>query len=133
MNLQNIFEANITKDKLKEASPIALAFIGDAVHTLFVRDGIIKSESLLIKDYHKKSAKVCKAQAQAKKLDELVESLSEEEKDIVRRARNAKTHSKAKNASIEDYKKATAFEALVGYIYLTGNYARLKQILKGEL
>ncbi len=130
MNFENIFMSNITNEKLKEANPIALAFIGDAVHTLFVRDKIIKNENLLIKDYHKKSAGFCKAEAQANRLDFLFESLSEEEKDIVRRARNAKTHSKAKNASIENYKKATAFEALVGFTYLIGNYDRLNQILK---
>ena len=131
-NFEEIFDLPVAANKFKEVSPICLAFIGDAVHTLFVRDGLVKSENLLVKDYHKLSAKKCRASYQAGLLDEIIETLTEEEQNIVRRARNAKTQTKAKNADIETYKKATSFEALIGYVYLKGDYERLKQILKGN-
>lgn len=129
MNFEEIFKEPCEHNKLKEVSPIMLAFIGDAVHTLFVRDVVVKSSNLLMKDYHKESAKMCRAKAQAELLDKLMPFLSDEEQDVVRRARNAKTHHIAKNADIETYKKATAYEALVGYLYIIGNFDRLKEIL----
>lgn len=116
-------------DAFKEINPIVLAFIGDGVHTMFVRDKVVKSSNLLVNRCHVNSAKFCNAKSQAKKLDALLPCLNEQEQDIVRRARNAKTHNIAKNSDVETYKKATSFEALVGYLYLKGNYARLKQIL----
>ena len=131
INFEDIFENAIDVNKFKEISPIGLAFIGDAVHTLFVRDDVVKKESLLVKDYHRQSAKKCKASFQAERLDALTNCLTEEEQEIVRRARNAKINTKAKNTDIETYKKATSFEALIGYVYLKGDYKRLKEILKG--
>lgn len=128
-NFEDIFLPAMGDGAIKEASPIMLAFIGDAVHTLFVRDGVVKQNTLLVKDYHKKSASLCKASAQAQKLDQIFESLEEDEKEIVRRARNAKVHTIAKHSDVETYKKATSYEALVGYLYLKGNYDRLKQVL----
>lgn len=129
MNFEQIFKPALSEAKFKETSPIMLAFIGDAVHTLFVRDAVVKKNDLLVKDYHKESTMICRAKAQAQMLDELMESLTEKEQDIVRRARNAKIHHMAKNSDLETYKKATAFESLVGYLYLSGNFDRLKQIL----
>ena len=119
---------NFTKQNLKELSVLALSYVGDGVHTLFVRDFILKSENLLIGDYHSKAIKFCNAGAQAKVFDQIFETLTEDEKEIALRARNAKGH-KAKNASIENYKKATAFEAVVGYLYLLKEEERLNEIL----
>lgn len=127
-DFQNIFVAPMQEKDLIEMSPIALAFIGDGVHTMYVRDLVIKGGASV--GFHKKSAGQCNAKAQAIKLDGLMPSLTQKEQDIVRRARNAKTHNIAKNSDIETYKKATSFEALVGYLYLTGNYERLEKILK---
>lgn len=127
---QDIFLSPLNDDAFKEINPIVLAFIGDGVHTLFVRDKVVKTSNLLINRCHINSAKFCNAKSQAKKLDLLLDSLSEDELNIVRRARNAKTHNIAKNSDIETYKKATSFEALVGYLYLKGNYKRLNEILK---
>ena len=127
---QDIFLDTCSTDQANLANPIMLAFIGDAVHTLFVRDAVVKTADLLIKDYHLKAAKRCRAASQAQLLDLICDNLTEQEKNIVRRARNAKTHHIAKNADIETYKKATSFEALVGYLYLIGNFERLKQIFK---
>lgn len=127
---QDIFLSPLNDDAFKEINPIVLAFIGDGVHTLFVRDKVVKTSNLLVNKCHINSAKFCNAKSQAKKLDLLLDSLSEDELNIVRRARNAKTHNIAKNSDIETYKKATSFEALVGYLYLKGNYKRLNEILK---
>jgi len=129
-NFQDIFLPPAGEEIFKETNPIMLAFIGDAVHTLHVRDKIVKSNNLLLKDYHKKSSNLCKASAQAQMLDNVLESLTEKEKDIVRRARNAKLGHIAKHSDIETYKKATSFEALIGYLFLQGNFERLKEILK---
>ena len=131
-NFQDIFGKSISEDKFKEANPIVLAFVGDAVHALYVKDQIIKSQDLLVKDYHKKSSLKCRASYQAEYLDKIMEHLKEDEKAVVRRARNAKTKNIAKNSDIETYKKATSFEALVGYLYLQGNFDRLNEILKGQ-
>ncbi len=127
--LENIFCTPFTEEQFKEVNPIVLAFIGDGVHTLYVRDKVVKNSNLLVNKCHISSAKFCNAKSQAKKLDELIAELLPSELDIVRRARNAKTHNIAKNSDIETYKKATAFEALVGYLYLKGDYKRLKFVL----
>lgn len=129
MNLQDIFLPACGDGTFKEASPIMLAFIGDAVHTLFVRDSVVKGEKLLVKDYHKKSSLKCRAPSQAQQLDLVFNLLTDQEKDVVRRARNAKVHSIAKNSDVETYKKATSYEALIGYLYLKGDFNRLNQIL----
>ena len=129
-NFEDLFMPYVGYEVFKETSPIMLAFIGDAVHTLYVRDKIVKSGNLLLKDYHKKSSQECRASAQAEMLDNILGNLNEKEQDIVRRARNAKLGHIAKHSDIETYKKATSFEALIGYLYLQGNFDRLKEILK---
>lgn len=114
---------------IKEMNILSLSFIGDAVHTLFVREKILKSNNLLAGDYHNKCVKYCNAGAQAEMFDKLFDELTEQEQEIAKRARNAKSH-KAKNSSIENYKKATAFEAVIGYLFLLKRTDRLNQILE---
>ena len=118
------------ENKLKEllsTNLLPLAFIGDSVHTLFVRDYILKSGNLKLENYHNKSSQ---ASSQAKALEKIIPLLNEDESEIVRRARNAKPKHQAKNASSADYSYATAFEALIGYLYITENKDRLDEILK---
>lgn len=103
--------------------------MGDAVHTLFIRERVLKASNLLAGDYHTKCIKFCNAGSQANVFNSIFETLSEEEKEIAMRARNAKSH-KAKNASIENYKKATALEAVLGYNYLLNNQTRLNELLE---
>ena len=116
-NLEDILKTNL----------LPLAFIGDSVHTLFVREEVLKNPNLKLENYHLIASKYCKASAQAKVLAAL--SLTDEEKEIVRRGRNAKPKHHAKNASSADYSHATAFEVLVGYLYLKNDKARLEEIL----
>ena len=111
-------------------SPLALAFIGDGVHTLFVREFVVKGSISNLNCYHQKAKKFCNAKHQKEVLEKLLPMLSFEESEIVRRARNAKSKHKAKNFNEEEYKKATAFEALVGFLYLTEQKERLEEILK---
>ena len=118
-NERNINEMNI----------LSLSFMGDAVHTLFIRERVLKACNLLAGDYHSACIKFCNAGAQAKVYDAIFEELSQTEKEIALRARNAKSH-KAKNASIENYKKATALEAVLGYNYLLNNQTRLSELLE---
>ena len=120
---------SFNEKNIKEMNILSLSFMGDAAHTLYVREKILKASNLLAGDYHSACIKFCNAGAQARVYDAIFEVLSEEEKEIALRARNAKSH-KAKNASIENYKKATAFEAVIGYNYLLNNQVRLNQLLE---
>ena len=117
-------------DNINLISPLALAFVGDSVHTLFVRKQVVFLNEKKINDYHKMCAHYCKASTQSKVLELLQPSLCQQELEVVRRARNTKIHHTAKNASVKDYKMATSFEALVGYLYLTQQQARLEEILQ---
>lgn len=119
----------INEKNINEMNILSLSFVGDAVHTLFIRNKILKSYNLLAGDYHAKCVKYCNAGAQAKAYDVLFDDLTVQEQEIAKRARNAKSH-KAKNSSIENYKKATAFEAVIGYLYLLEKQERLNEILE---
>ena len=116
-------------ENLLKTNLLPLAFIGDSVHTLFVREYSLKQTSGTMENYHTKSAKFCKASSQAKVLNLLKDILTEEEKEIVRRGRNAKAKHQAKNATSADYSHATAFEVLIGFLYLSKQEERLQEIL----
>lgn len=105
-----------------------LAFVGDAFFTLWARVKVLDKFAKSGR-FHTKATKIVNAKSQSELLDKLKESLTETEQDIVRRAKNTHTQSKSKNSGLADYKKSTAFEALVGYLYLTKNFDRLKEIL----
>lgn len=122
----------ISENKIKEYSPLALAFIGDSIHTLFIRDYILKTKNLSSKNFHLLASKYCKAKSQKEVFEKIFPEFTEKEKEIAIRARNQTSHT-AKNASPEEYKKATAFEAVLGYLYLTGNKTRLDYILQKSL
>ena len=97
---------------------------------MYVRTHLTNTTNLKPHELHIKSIKYVKAKAQADILNKLEETLTEKEKDIVRRGRNTQTHHTAKNATVQDYMYATAFEALIGYLYLTKQDDRLSEILK---
>ena len=111
-------------------SPLTWAYIGDAVYELYIRTNLVNKTKLKPHKLHIESIKYVKAKAQADILKELMEILTDEEKDIVRRARNAENHHLPKNADPEDYMYSTAFEGLIGYLYLTKQDDRLEEILK---
>lgn len=111
-------------------SPLALAYIGDGVFDLVVRTVIVGKGNTKPNQLHLRASQIVKAQTQARMVGALEDVLSEEEKDVYRRGRNAKSQSTAKNASLADYRKATGFEALVGYLYLTDRFQRVVELTK---
>ena len=124
---------NLQKDKVKQMQPLVLAMIGDSVHTLFVRSYIAKEYGVKVNKMNKMVSSVVSAGAQFNTFKKIEENLSEEEQDIARRARNSHIHTKAKNFSYAEYIHATALEALIGYLHLTGQNARLEEILTVSL
>ena len=122
--------SNITKDKVLSLSPLVLAYVGDAIFELFIRTFLIGKGEVKVGQLHKKSIGFVKAKSQAELVKKLLEILTEEETSIIRRGRNIKPASPPKNADIMDYRYATGFEALIGYLYLMGKHERLQQILE---
>lgn len=119
----------IKKEDVIQMSPLVWAYMGDAVYEKFIREYVIRQGLCKNGLLHKKSIKYVSANGQVKILRSIEEKLTEEELDIVRRGRNSNPHSHAKNADIVDYKYATGFEALIGYLYLTEQNERLNEIL----
>ena len=117
------------KEEVNLMSPLIWAYIGDCVYELFIRTHLVETTNLKPHKLHIEAVKQVKAKAQADKLEELQEMLTEEEKEIVRRTRNTENHHVAKNADPRDYMYATAFEGLIGYLYLSEQKERLEQIL----
>lgn len=110
-------------------SPLTWAYIGDAVYELYIRNYLINTTKLKPHKLHIESIKYVKAKAQAEILEKLKDNLTEKEQEIVKRGRNAENHHLPKNATVQEYMYSTAFEALIGYIYLTKQDDRLKEIL----
>ena len=106
-------------------SPLTLAYIGDAAYELVVRTFLVDQGNSRPDKLHRKASSMVKAAAQAAMAETLKDSLTEEELSVYRRGRNAKSPTMAKNASMSDYRKATGFEALMGYLYLKGEQKRL--------
>ena len=119
----------VTAEEAGQLNPLVLAYIGDAVFEMYVRLHIVGNGRYKTNMLHKMSIAFVCAKAQAKILDRIAEQLTEKEKEIVRRGRNAHANTIPKNATIADYKKATAFEALIGYLFLTKNEMRLEEII----
>ena len=117
------------KTKANNLSPIVLAFVGDAVYSLYVREKLTFSSDFKSGELNKLATKQVNATAQSEFINEVMPMLTEEELAIFKRARNAKKANKAKNASVADYNSATGFEAVLGYLYLIGNQERLNFIL----
>ena len=117
------------KDEINMMSPLTWAYVGDAVYELHVRNYLVNTTNLKPHKLHIESIKYVKAKAQANLLEKLEDFFTEEEKEIIRRGRNTKNHHLPKNAEINDYMYSTAFEALIGYLYLTKNEKRLNEIL----
>ena len=128
--MEEFLKINRTKQEVELMSPLTWAYIGDAVFELYVRNKLINETNLKPHKLHIEAIKYVKAKNQAEKLNEIYETLTDEEKDIVRRGRNTQNHHLPKNSNVQEYMYATAFEALIGYLYLTKQNTRLKEILK---
>lgn len=106
-------------------SPLALAYIGDAVYELAIRTKVLNRGNVQVNKMHKKSAGLVKAESQAALFKLISEELTQEETAVYKRGRNAKSFTMAKNATMLDYRMATGLEALVGYLYLKEDFERL--------
>lgn len=116
-------------EEVKMLSPLVWAYIGDSVYEMFIRVNLVNQSNTKPHKLHIESIQYVKAKAQADTLKKLQEYLTEAEIDIVKRGRNVQNHHVAKNANVADYAMSTAFEALIGYLYLTKQDERLQEIL----
>lgn len=114
-------------------SPLTLAFLGDCVYDLIIRTKLLEEGNRPVNTLHKQKSNLVRAEKQAEMADAMKEMLSEEEYEIYKRGRNAKTVSHAKNAGLSDYHKATGFECLLGYLYLQGNVDRILELVKAVI
>ena len=119
-----------SKEEVNLMSPLVWAYVGDSVYELYIREKLVNATNLKPHKLHIESIKYVKAKAQADLLKKIENILSDSEKDIVRRARNAENHHLPKNADPADYMYSTAFEGLIGYLYLCKKDERLKEILE---
>ncbi|HAE88307.1 MAG TPA: ribonuclease III [Clostridiales bacterium] len=118
------------KNKIKQMNPLVLAFVGDGVETLFVRAKVALSGDAKANALHKKASAEVNAHAQSEQAERVLPYLTEEEKDVFLRARNSKSRHHAKNFSVTDYRRASGWEAVIGYLYLTGEIDRLKELFE---
>ena len=128
-----IMKMYMEKEKVKQMQSLVLAMIGDSVQTLFVREHIAKTYGVKVNKMNKMVSSVVSAGSQFLTFKKIESELNEEEADIARRARNTHIHTKAKNFSFNEYIHATAFEALLGYLHLSGEIERLNYFLEKSL
>lgn len=114
-------------------SPLTLAFMGDCVFEIVIRSIVVERGNRQAGSLHKAKTAVVNAKIQARMMEALMEELTEEERAVYKRGRNAKPHTVAKNASVNDYRKATGLEALFGYLYLSGQEDRILELTKRGL
>lgn len=115
--------------EVNKINTTALAYIGDAVYEVYVRKYVLEKDSVNVNKQNKLAIKFVRAEGQALAIKKMMESLTDSEQSLVKRARNKKITSKPQNADPVTYKLATAFEALVGFLYLSGNVERLEEVI----
>ena len=119
----------IEQADIRTYSPQVLAYIGDGIYDLAIRSLMVGKGNAHVNDLHKKTSRLVKAHAQSEMIGLLQTELTEEERAIYRRGRNAKSFTMAKNASVADYRRATGFEALMGYLYLENQMERMMELI----
>lgn len=118
----------------KQLSPLVLAYIGDSIYDLIIKTYILdKYGNMPVNKMNKITSNLVKAETQSKLIGAVETMLNEREEAVYKRGRNAKSYTSAKNASISDYRRATGFEALMGYLYLSGEYERMNEIIRASL
>ncbi len=127
--MEEIIKREKKIEDVKLMPPLVWAYVGDCVYELYIRMQLVSHTKLNPHKLHIEAIKYVKAKSQAETLARIYDELSDEEKDIVRRGRNAENHHLPKNADATDYMYSTAFEALIGYLYLSKQDKRLEEIL----
>ena len=123
-------EFGLEEQDLRTYSPLTLAYIGDAIFELVVRTVLVERKNTQAEKLHKAATKIVKAETQALMIEALKEDLTEEELAVFKRGRNAKAVTRAKNATMSEYRRATGFEALMGYLYLKGDMERMIELIR---
>ena len=128
--MEDLIERAKSPEEINMLSPLTWAYVGDCIYELYIRTDLVNKTKLKPHKLHIETIKYVKAKAQADILKRIEENLTEKELEIVRRGRNAENHHLPKNADPADYMYSTAFEGLIGYLYLTKQDERLKGIFK---
>lgn len=123
----------LDKHDIRTYSPLVLAYIGDGIYELMIRSIVVEQGNRQVNKLHQQASRFVKAQAQSEMMETLLPLLSQEELQIYKRGRNAKSYTTAKNASVNDYRRATGFEALMGYLYLNGSIERLTELVRAAV
>ncbi len=118
---------------MRSYSPLTLAYIGDGVYELIIRTILVKRGNRPVNQLHKQASSLVKAAAQSAMMETLEPLLTEEEKSVYKRGRNAHSPTMAKHATMADYRRATGFEALLGYLYLKEDFARLVELVRAGI
>ena len=126
--LKQLFD--LPEVKVKQYSPLTLAYIGDAAYELVVRTVLVSRANTQVNKLHHAASNLVKAETQSRMIDVLEPHFTPEEEHTYERGRNAKSYTSAKNASITDYRRATGFEAVMGYLYLKGEFTRMLDLIK---
>ena len=124
---RTLFE--LKKPDARAYSPLTLAYLGDAVYEIIIRSIVVSQSNAPVQKLHKRSSDLVKASAQAGIIKKIEDMLSEDELAVYKRGRNAKSYTVAKNASMTDYRMATGFEALMGYLFLQGQMERILELV----
>lgn len=127
-NFKELFELENTD--IRTYSPLTLAYIGDAIYELVIRTILVEKGNTQVNKLHQRASKLVKASAQSAIIEKLKPYLTDEEMGVFKRGRNTKSFTMAKNASMSDYRRATGFEALMGYLYLTEQWDRMLELIK---
>ena len=130
MNIEEFIPIKKEESEINQMSPLVWAYVGDCVYELYIRTYLVDNTSLKPHKLHIESIKYVKAGAQAKFLEDFYDDLTDDEKDIVRRGRNANNHHLPKNSNVQEYMYSTAFEGLIGYLYLCKKHDRVKEIIE---
>ena len=129
-NLSNLNELfHLEEQDIRSYSPLTLAYIGDGIYELIIRTILVKKGNCPVNRLHKKASSLVKAAAQSGIMEIIEKELTPKELSVYRRGRNAKSVTMAKHATMKDYRMATGFEALMGYLYLTEQMERMAELL----
>ena len=123
------FFTAVSVETARKLSPVTLAFVGDAVYSLYVREKLVLSADYPAGTLQKLTSQQVSAHGQSELIERIFPLFTEDEADVYKRGRNAKKPTKSKNASVAEYNRSTGLEAVFGYLYLTGQYDRISQLL----
>lgn len=127
---QIIKQLSLEHDEVNKYSPLTLAYLGDCVYEIIIRTMLVYEGNSTVNKLHERASRLVKAKSQSDIIRLLEADLTEEEMTVFKRGRNAYSATRAKNATVSDYRRATGFEALIGYLYIQGSYKRIVELVK---